>query len=160
MGDNSGKVLARVPGRRGRPAVRRARGFSKEGHVTARFTERRAAPRVGVQVAAHVVCPGIEEAIVVQTRDICRFGLLCRVPRYIAPSTQLDIAMILPLREGGRLRNELLELSGLVVRTEPQREQPGAQGYDMGIYFARPTDQARSLIDRYMCERSGGQPQR
>jgi len=128
--------------------------------MTARFTERRAAPRVGVQVAAHVVCPGIEDAIVVQTRDICRFGLLCRVPRYVAPSTQLNIAMILPVREGSHLRNELLELSGLVVRTEPQHEQPGAQGYDVGIYFARPTDHARALIDRYVRERSGGQPRR
>ena len=125
--------------------------------MATRIPERRAAPRVGVEVAAHVVCPGIQDVIVVQTRDICRYGLLCRMPRYIPPSTQLEVAMILPMREGSKVRSELLELSGLVVRTEPPHERPGTQGYDVGIYFARPTDQARSLIDHYVRERSGGQ---
>jgi len=122
----------------------------------ARVGERRAAPRVDVDIAAHLVCPGAREPVVVQTRDICCFGLLCRAPRYIAPSTRIGVAMILPVHEAGKMRSELLELSGLVVRTEPDREETGRDAYHVGVYFYDSTPQARALIDQYVRQRREG----
>ena len=125
--------------------------------MVARDKERRSAARVEAGMAAHIICPAAKDAIAIQTRNISRAGLYCRVPRYIAPSTRMGIAMIVPVREDGEIRNELVEFVGLVVRTEPEKEEPGRTEYDVAIYFHELTDEARSLIDAYIGQRSEGE---
>ena len=122
--------------------------------MVARHKERRSAPRVETAMAAHIICPPAKDAITIQTRNISRSGLYCQVPRYIAPSTQMGIAMIVPVREGGKIRSELVEFTGLVVRIEPEEEEPGRTQYNIALYFHGLTDKARSLIDAYVRQRS------
>ncbi|MHC4788053.1 MAG: PilZ domain-containing protein [Planctomycetota bacterium] len=114
------------------------------------FKERRAGPRVDADVAAHVIWPATQDPVPVHTRNISRFGLCCRLARYIAPSTRLRAAMILPLRGTGGIYNKLVELNGLVMRVEPEKEEPGTTDYQMAVYFSGVTDEVRSAIDRYV----------
>jgi len=122
--------------------------------MVARLKERRSAARVDSDMAAHLICPPGKDAITIQTRNISTAGLYCRVPKYIPPSTQMGIAMIVPVREGRKVRNELVEFTGIVVRTEPEKEEPGRTEYSIALYFHGLTDRARSLIDDYIRQRS------
>ena len=116
--------------------------------------ERRTAQRVDSDMAAHIICPPGKDAITVQTRNISGAGLYCKVPTYIPPSTQMGIAMIVPVREGRKIRNELVEFTGIVVRIEPEDEEPGRTEYSIALYFHGLTDRARSLIDAYVLQRA------
>jgi hypothetical protein len=116
--------------------------------------ERRAAPRVETDMAAHIICPPAKDAITVQTHNVSSAGLYCKVPKYIPPSTQMGIAMIVPVREGKTVRSELVEFMGIVVRVEPEEEEPGRKEYDIALYFHGLTDEARSLIDTYVQQHS------
>lgn len=117
--------------------------------------ERRSYPRVEADVAAHVSRPLAGDAITIQTRNISCAGLYCRVPAYIEPSARLHTAMILPIREAEGIRNELLEFDSIVVRVEPEKEEPGRKAYHIALCFVGLTVEARALIDRYVRQRSG-----
>ena len=109
-------------------------------------------------MAAHVVCPGARDAIAIQTHNISCSGVLCVVPHYIPPSTLMKIAIILPLREAGGIHNHLLEFGGLVVRTEPEEEEPGRKEYRVAIYFHGLRGEARTLIETYVRQHSKDKP--
>ena len=119
-----------------------------------KLKERRRAARVDSDMAAHIICPPGKDAITIQTRNISSAGLYCNVPKYVPPSTQMGIAMIVPVREGSKVRNELVEFTGIVVRIEPEQEEPGRTDYSIALYFHGLTDKARSLIDAYVRQRS------
>ncbi len=63
--------------------------------------------------------------------------------------------MILPIREAEGIRNELLEFDSIVVRVEPENEEPGRKAYHIALSLVGLTVKARGLIDRYVSERSG-----
>jgi hypothetical protein len=123
--------------------------------MPAEYDERRAYPRVEADIAAHVSRPLARDAITIRTRNISCGGLYCRVPGYIGPSTRLHTAMILPVREAEGLRNELLEFDSIVVRVEPEKEEPGREAYHIALSFIGLTVEGRALIDRYVRQRSG-----
>jgi len=117
--------------------------------------ERRAHTRVEAELEAHLICPIAEDTIAVVTRNISCSGLYCRVPRYIAASTRMAMAIILPVREAGQMHNRLLQLEGVVVRIEPEQEEAGTKDYRIALYFPTLTREARAVIGRYVQQHSG-----
>ena len=65
----------------------------------------------------------------------------------------MKIAIILPVSAGGGSRNELVEFEGVVVRSSPEKEEPGIKDYDIAIFFLGMRDRARLLVGLYAFER-------
>ena len=118
--------------------------------MQAEFTERRAHPRVEANIAANVTYPAARNAIAVQTHDISASGLYCWLPAHILPSTQTGIAMLLPLREGGKIRNEFVQAEGRVVRCESGEEESQPRGRHIAIHFHALSEEGRSVVEEYI----------
>lgn len=122
--------------------------------MQAEFTERRSNARVDAALAANVTCSAARDAIAVQTRNISMNGLYCWVPGHILPSTNIGVAMLLPVRDDGKVRNELVQARGLVVRSEPGEEETRTRGCHIAICFRGLTEEARAVIDKYISQHS------
>ena len=117
-----------------------------------RIQERRSHRRRPAKLTGHVGPPGQPDTVQIRTYDISCSGVRCEVPCYIAPFTQLQIAMTVPLRDGKRLRNEKISVDGTVVRTEPEKRDPASDFYHIAIFFSRTTEEARSIIAQYVSQ--------
>ena len=122
--------------------------------MQAEFTERRSQPRVAAALAANVTCAAARDAIAVQTHNISATGLYCWVPGHILPSTHIGVAILLPVREGGKLRNEFVQAQGLVVRSEPGEVNARTRGCHIAVCFRGLTEEARAVIDNYVRQHS------
>lgn len=115
--------------------------------------ERRSSPRVEAHVAGHVVAATDKAPRPIRTLDVSCSGSFCRASQYTSPLTRLRVALILPFSESGRIRNELVELEGVIARVQPDQQEPGREEYDFGIFFSGLSQETRTLIARFVSER-------
>ncbi len=64
--------------------------------------------------------------------NISARGIYCKVPRYVPPFSKLKVGLDLPQEDGS---SRPVECDGVVVRVEPEAEQPGTREYRLAIYF-------------------------
>ena len=114
------------------------------------FTERRSCPRVEADIATNVVYPRLNDAVALHTRNISASGLYGWAPAQIPVSARANVAMLVPVREGGTVKNELVEAQGRVVRCDPETQGSGNNGRYIAIRFDSITEQDRSKIDQYV----------
>ena len=119
-----------------------------------KFTDRRTRPRVDAALAANVICATARDAIAVQTRNISSTGLYCWVPGHILPSTQISVAILVPVCDDGKIRNELVQAKGLVVRSEASEVETVTRGSHIAICFRGLTDETRAVLDKYVKQHS------
>lgn len=116
-------------------------------------TDRRAHPRVEANLAGQIVTAvPPTEAVVVRGRNISCTGVYCHIDRFIPPFQKLRLSMILPIRENGRIRNETIQLDGVTVRVEPDREDPDVLDYHVAIFFENLSKEDKRLITTYVSQ--------
>ena len=111
--------------------------------------ERRGSPRVEAEIEGPIVGHKGHESIALQTYNISASGLYCRVPQYVAPFTRLKVAMFLPVGDA----QERVEFQGAVVRADPEEPTAAVEEYHLAIFFEGLTDEAQSVIRRYLARR-------
>ncbi len=115
--------------------------------------DRRAHPRVEANLAGQLVTHApATEAVVVRGRNISCTGVYCHIDRFIPPFQKLRLSMILPIRDNGRIHNETIQLDGVTVRVEPDREDPDVLDYHVAIFFENLSKEDRDLIVKYMSQ--------
>lgn len=118
--------------------------------------DRRKHPRKQIAVDGHIACHTEDGEVTLRTHNVSCSGLYCHVARYLAPFTRVNVAMALPIRDGGRqAHNESFVIEGVVVRAEPVREAPPTGDYNVAIFFSGMTDEARTLLTQYVIEHNG-----
>ena len=93
------------------------------------IAERRSYPRVDTVLPLGIKAGDFD--IVTSTENISCVGAYCRVDKYLAPLTKLDIVLAL----NSRNKNTKVKCRGVVVRTEPDTSLRTKGGYNIAIYF-------------------------
>ena len=118
--------------------------------------ERRRHPRKHIAVDGHIACHTGDSEVTLRTHNVSCSGLYCHVPRFLPPFTRVNVAMALPIRDGGtESHNETFAIEGVVVRTDPEKESPKVDEYHVAIFFSGMTDEARTLLTQYVLEHNG-----
>lgn len=116
--------------------------------------DRRANPRVEASIPAQIVLQDGPHAITVETVNISASGLYCYVPRYIAPGTAVQAALILPRCQQGEIESRFLDLRGVTVRTDYEEEDCMVIcPYRVAICFSDTSRQQREEIASFVQER-------
>ena len=113
------------------------------------FTDRRSCARAEADIAANVVYPRLNDAVALHTSNISASGLYGWARAHIPVSARTSVAMLVPVREGSTVKNELLETQGRVIRCDPDPQESGT-GRWIAIKFDLITEQDRAKIDQYV----------
>jgi hypothetical protein len=84
--------------------------------------------------------------LAVTTLNVGEGGVYVEVPRFIEPLTKLQITFDLP----GPAGPTRVDTEAIVVRTQPEREQPGASRYQIACAFLALSDDHRAAIQRWV----------
>jgi hypothetical protein len=114
--------------------------------------ERRSHPRIEARVPLRIIWDARPDGTATQTCNLSRSGLYGTVPVYIPPFSRLSIVMSLPFRSEGNGGDRPVQFEGVVVRSEPDKQELKREGYGIAIYFSDISDEARALIDSYISE--------
>jgi hypothetical protein len=103
--------------------------------------ERRKAQRVDARLNLEVRIPladGQIQPASLETLNISSNGIYFRSDHFIEPMTKLGMSMELNVPAGGEqggVQVATLACEGIVVRTTPEEETPGADGYEIAVFF-------------------------
>ena len=109
-------------------------------------SDRRKHARTDAKLSAGLRRPGDSGVLTATTLNVGAGGVYVEVPRFIEPLTKLEIALDLP-DPAGSFR---VEAEGIVVRTDPETEQPGVQRYQLACAFLTLTEEQRQAIQRWV----------
>lgn len=111
-------------------------------------TERRKAVRIPAKLAMEVKLGGKDSEQVVSL-NVSANGVYFFSPVYIPPLTRLKITLVLPAK-GSRESGSHVACEGVVVRTDPEAEQPGIDRYEVACYFTSIPDKAKERLESYI----------
>jgi hypothetical protein len=119
--------------------------------------DRRRTSRADLRVPIRLGSGG-EDALSVSTLNIGAGGVYVEVPRFIEPLTKLQLSMHIPAPTPDE-DPTFLETEAIVVRTLPEKPEPGRATYEIACAFLTLADEHRDAINRYVLTH-GVQPQR
>jgi hypothetical protein len=82
-----------------------------------------------------------------ESLNVSANGVYFASTAFIAPLTRLRITLELPGDGGGKSR---VSCDGVVVRTEPETELPGAGEYEVACYFTEISERDKSRLEKYI----------
>lgn len=113
--------------------------------MAARLTrERRRAPRIAHRVPISLI--GEPGEFSVQTKNVSASGVYCRLRRFLAPMTKVQVALTL----AGQRPVSTVRCQGVVVRVEPACPMPRYSSYHVAIWFQDLSERSRTLLTRYI----------
>ena len=112
------------------------------------LTERRAHTRVLERVSGHILCHATGRKVALTTHNVSCSGLLSHISHYVPPYTRLVITLELAMSEG----SEMLDVEGVVVRIDPEEEEPGCEDYEIAVFFPDLPEMPREHIARFVLE--------
>lgn len=104
------------------------------------FSEKRRYPRVDKKLPLKL--EGEKFDVITETENISAAGAYCRIGKYLAPFTMLDISLFLPSKD----RAERVDCKGVVVRTEENLDKT----YSIAIYFSEIKEVDKKKISQYV----------
>ena len=115
--------------------------------------DRRSHPRIEKSVSGHILCHTVGQKVALTTKNISCSGMQCHVSHFIAPFTRLNLTLVLALRDGPKGHRETaVDIEGVIVRTYPDREEPGRDDYQIAVFFSDLSEEAREKIAEYVVE--------
>jgi hypothetical protein len=109
--------------------------------------ERRGWPRVSSRLP--IALADQAEELVSQTKNVSASGAYCRLSRFVAPMTKLQIRFRVPVRP----QPTWISCEGVIVRVEPPRQVPRRRSYDVAIFFTDLAESDRAIVARYVQQR-------
>jgi c-di-GMP-binding flagellar brake protein YcgR len=111
--------------------------------------ERRGAVRIPARLAMEVRVNDTDTARV-ESLNVSANGVYFSSNSYIPVLTRLDITLDLPPAEGAETGGGTVVCSGVVVRTEPEEEQPGTSEYQIACYFTSIDESDKDTLESYI----------
>jgi c-di-GMP-binding flagellar brake protein YcgR len=115
------------------------------------FKERRRAKRVDANLA--VTISGAPEGEQGRTLNISANGIYFESPKFIDLLTKVQLELVIPLGGPGSGKEERITCEGVVVRVEPEHEEPGVSRYNIAVFFAYIPKSAQAVLSRYIKSR-------
>jgi hypothetical protein len=116
--------------------------------------DRRRAQRVEAGLRLMVRMPradGSDYTAELQTVNISTSGAYFRSDHFIEPMTKLAMGLELMVPKlDGSAENALVECDGIVVRTEPEREVPGQDSYEVAVFFTSIAPEGLEALERHI----------
>ncbi len=107
--------------------------------------ERRAAARVSATLAMEITLG--DERARTKSLNVSANGVYFASPRFIPLLTKLRITLDLPEEAG---RKGKVTCDGVVVRTEPEAELPGATEYQVACFFTDISESDQTRLEAYI----------
>jgi len=113
--------------------------------------ERRRAQRVDANLA--VTVSGAPEGAQGRTLNISTNGVYFESPKFIDVLTKVQLELVIPIGEPGSGKEERVTCEGIVVRVEPEHEDPDVSRYNVAIFFAYVSKSSQAVLSRYIKSR-------
>ncbi len=110
--------------------------------------ERRVNQRFDAQLPLNIGSDGIK--FETTTKNISCSGVYCKVDRFLPVMTKLQVTMKLPIIENNKKIEKSFTTNAVIVRVDPEFEQPGCGTYHIGLFFMSIKEENRDLIARYI----------
>lgn len=107
-------------------------------------SERRQYPRIYRTLPLKIAANGYQFAT--STENVSCVGAYCHLDKYIPPFTKIAVKLILPVTNGGKIKNIEVECKGVVVRTEDEKKG----GFNIAVFFNGIKDNQRKKIAQYI----------
>lgn len=113
--------------------------------------ERRRAIRVPAQLALQIKISGRDYAQI-ESINVSANGVYFSLPTFIPVLTKLEINLSLPDEQSGPGRQESKNVSceGVVVRIEPEQEEPELSKYQVACYFTSIAEEDKDFLESYI----------
>jgi len=113
------------------------------------FKERRRAKRVDANLA--VTISGAPEGAEGRTLNISANGVYFESPKFIDVLTKVQLELVIPTGASGKEERVMCE--GVVVRVEPEHEDPEVSTYHVAVFFAYVSKSSQAVLSRYIKSR-------
>lgn len=109
--------------------------------------ERRKSPRFQIPITLTLSVSGIpeEQAIDAAVVNVSMNGVYCKVNHYLPLFDKVLITFVLP-ESNDPPCHLVSQCEGVVVRIEPEEEEPGRPEYYAALYFNNLSDSSRELL--------------
>ncbi len=115
------------------------------------FKERRRAKRVDANLA--VTISGAPEGKQGKTLNISTNGVYFESPKFIDMLTKVQLELVIPVGGPESGKEERITCDGVVVRVEPEHEDPDVAKYNIAVFFAYVPKAAQTVLSRYIKSR-------
>lgn len=61
--------------------------------------------------------------------------------------------LVIPMHEGDSEKETLVRCDGIVVRVEPEREDPSVSSYNFAVFFSFLSDASQKTLKKYITQR-------
>jgi len=113
------------------------------------FKERRRAERVDANLAVTISgAPGGAQG---RTLNISTNGVYFESPKFIDVLTKVELELVIPAGASGK--EERVVCEGVVVRVDPEHEDPDLSTYNVAVFFAYVSKSSQAVISRYIKSR-------
>jgi hypothetical protein len=113
--------------------------------------ERRKAQRV--QASLPITISGGPESAEGRTINISSNGVYFESPRRIETLTKVRLQLLVPVREAGVDKELSVVFDGVVVRVEPEKEDPAVARYRIALFFTHVPKASQSVLDGFIKSR-------
>ena len=84
------------------------------------------------------------------TKNIRCSGIYCEIDFFLPLMTKLEVTMNLPIIENNQKVEKSFIVNTVIVRTDPEYDQPGCDVYNIALFFMGIKEEHRNLIARYI----------
>lgn len=112
----------------------------------------RRAPRVAARLQIELTVDDSVSSETGSTINISANGVYFTSTRYLEPLTKLGMRLLLP-GESDDSELEALDVSGVVVRVEPEEADDSVEEYEIACFFTDTTPEFRERLGRYVQSR-------
>ena len=88
-----------------------------------------------------------------ETKNLSSSGLYCRIDKYIAPLTKVNMILLIPSSKQtlpAKEQCKKIECEGTVVRTELINDPGEGDSYNVAIFFSQIKKSDKSCIGKYV----------
>jgi hypothetical protein len=113
--------------------------------------ERRKAERVDANLS--VTITGGPEGAEGKTLNISTNGVYFQSPRFMDVLTKVRLELVMPAKSSTSGKDEHITCDGVVVRVEPEHEDPTESLYHIAVFFTYVSKSSQELLARYIKSR-------
>jgi c-di-GMP-binding flagellar brake protein YcgR len=115
------------------------------------FKERRKAERVDANLA--VTITGGPEGAEGKTLNISTNGVYFQSPKFMDVLTKVRLELVMPAQSQAGGKEQLITCDGVVVRVEPEQEDPTESNYNIAVFFTYVSKSSQEMLARYIKSR-------
>lgn len=114
--------------------------------------ERRKARRINIDLP--VVIEGSDNETCGRALNISKNGVYFEMPRFMELMTKLRMGLSLPRVDSPDGDENIVSFDGVVVRVEPEKEEPGTKTYRIAVFFTNLPENSIRILSRYISKMS------